>query len=694
MKRGLFDDMPLRCTQILRVLSMALPVLVVGGLLIVVCPATAGAEVRGQGWIMTRLDLDVRLDPDAGALTGEGSATLRLSDSDASALMLTLGETGQFLSVETSSAGRLSMGTTGRLATLYFDEPQSFGSEVDVSFEFSDLGRAYQCVVDREGAVASWVSGWYPHSSDGSVRAPGTTRLTVPSEWSTLSNGRLTGRADLGNLRTDTWVSERSLARSFAAGPYHVESREVDGTRVAVYLCDAHPDKAGAYLDALMLCLDALEASYGSLPYEGYAIAEVPDSLVSWGGSSEQGFSMLRSKLLSGKQVNLPLIGHEMAHSWWGNYVGSRRPGSYMVSEGLAQYGATLALEAIEGPEAATEFLRLSRDGFPSMQCARGYFRLQRKGRDQPLTKAVGGSEGSGHVLANSKGHWVYHMLRRRVGDEVFFDTLMGLVDEYGDATMSLTNLRAAFEEAAPPEARVEAFFAQWLDREGAPHLELEWDDASEDSESRVRVAIVQSGRPYDLDLEIAVDTRNGTALRTVRVSEAEQSFVLDVPGKPVRVRPDPDHRLLMWRPEYGSWWFLYLPAGRVAVWELLCIIAAGVVVGGLHSRALKLGFFERDGWFGLPWGGLVGLLSGVSGYLLGCWGGSGCLRRVVPRATKRRAGLASEVGLTVRGHGSPRRQDIVSGDRSRAILLPTSYVADADGRWIAGRQCPRRAWA
>ena len=462
--------------------------------------------------------------------------------------------------------------------------------------------------------------------------------MTVPGDWSTLSNGRLAESTDLGDLRTDAWVSDRSVARSFAAGPYHVESRDVEGRTIAVYLCTADEAKAGAYLDVLVLCLDALEASYGGLPYDGYAIAEVPDSLVSWGGSSEQGFSMLRSKLLSGKEVNLPLIGHEMAHSWWGNYVGSRQPGSYMVSEALAQYGATLALEAIEGPEAATEFLRFSRQGYPSMQCARGYFQLQRKGRDQALIRAVGGSEGTGHVLANSKGHWVYHMLRRRVGDDLFFDTLKALVDEYGGATMSLTNLRAAFEEASPAEARVETFFAQWLDREGAPRLELEWEDASEGSESRVRVTVVQSTRPYDLDLEIAVDTRNGTVLRTVRVSEAEQSFVLDVPGKPIRVRPDPNHRLLIWRPEYGSWWFLYLPAGRVAVWELLCIIAVGVVAGGLHSRALRLGFFERDGWGGIPWGILVGVFSGVSGYWLGWWGvGAGVAASLILYLSRRK---------------------------------------------------------
>ena len=44
------------------------------------------------------------------------------------------------------------------------------------------------------------------------------------------------------------------------------------------------------------------------------------------------------------------------------------------------------------------------------------YFRLLRQGQDEPLARM--GQDGVTHDLSDSKGVWVYHMLRQIVGDE------------------------------------------------------------------------------------------------------------------------------------------------------------------------------------------------------------------------------------------------------------------------------------
>lgn len=292
-----------------------------------------------------------------------------------------------------------------------------------------------------------------------------------------------------------------------------------------------------------------------------------------------------------------------------------------MVSEGLAQYGAVLTIESLDGEKAATEFLRFSGGSAPSLHCARGFFWLQRRGRDRPLTAATGGPESVGHTLANSKGVWVYHMLRRRVGDELFFGTLQALVDRYGGGSMSLRDLRRAFAEAAPPEARLETFFAQWLDRTGAPRLDLEWSDVWQEENHLARVVVTQRAKPYDLDLDIAVDTENGTELHTVRLSQAEQTYMLSVPGKPTRVRLDPEHRLLIWKPEYSSWGFLFHRFGRLLVWEIGCIFLLGVLGGCAQARALELGLLGRHSSLPVVPELLIGMAAGASACWLGWWG-------------------------------------------------------------------------
>ena len=292
-----------------------------------------------------------------------------------------------------------------------------------------------------------------------------------------------------------------------------------------------------------------MEERLGTFPYSNYGIAEILDGKVSWYAASQQGFILAKSEAFR-FGANLPLFAHEAAHAWWGNLLGTEGPGSILCSESLAQYGAVLAIESIEGPQAATEFLMSSRRGYSSEQCARGYFRMAKKGQDMPLSKLDGG--GWQHTLSDAKGHWVYHMLRRRIGDEVFFATLRGLIARYAHDDLSLDELRAAFLEAAPRSTRLERFFAQWLDRAGAPSLTAEW-EATDDGQVVLTVSQVQEGEPYDLDLELDLLTSEGPQRFALELRQRHARLELSVAGEVTGVLLDPDQRLLIWKSQYDK---------------------------------------------------------------------------------------------------------------------------------------------
>ena len=142
-------------------------------------------------------------------------------------------------------------------------------------------------------------------------------------------------------------------------------------------------------------------------------------------------------------------------------------------------------------------------------------------------------------------------MLRRRVGDGPFFATLRKLIEEFADKPMSLDDLRAAFIAAAP-KAELEGFFAQWLDRPGAPLLDVNWESAGEGNRADVIIRQSQPGEPYHLNLDVAVESAVGTRIHTIKVRERETRVTLKCDGKPTDVRLDPNHRLLIWTAEYG----------------------------------------------------------------------------------------------------------------------------------------------
>jgi aminopeptidase N len=359
----------------------------------------------------------------------------------------------------------------------------------------------------------------------------------------------------------DIWTVEQPVARSFAAGPFTVAHERTGGRDVAMYLLGAAPAAARAQARTLSRALTAMEARFGPYPYPSYAVAEVPESSVTWAAGSEQGFIMARTSMFDAPGGNLPLFAHEAAHGWWGNAVSTTGPGSRMGSEALAQYGALLSIEALEGRAAARDFLDFSRPGYNPLQCALGFFHIWREGEDVPLAALADGP--SDHNLSDSKGMWFYQMTRDRLGDAAFFGALRGLLAEFTTRPMRVSDIRAAFLAAAPADTGLATFLTQWLDRTGAPVLDVEWwslrrqavgPKQSPPGAVEVRVRQRQPGGPFALALEVQVTLRDSTTvLDTIHVQDREYSVQLELPARAIDLRVDPYQRVLMWRPKYGT---------------------------------------------------------------------------------------------------------------------------------------------
>jgi aminopeptidase N len=517
--------------------------------LLLVALATPGLLFSQEpSWETSRLDIEVRLYPDEARL--EGSATLRLRpiDGPASRLEVEIGEAMVLGAVE--GAGDrdfvVEKDSSSMKATLRFDRPVAAGEEIYLEVAFASAGRGSQMVVDGTAAFASWARTWYPIA--GSHRAPGTTRISMPRTWRAVASGGLADRTVDGDRAIETWSSERPLARSFAAGPYAVETRSIGDRAVAVYLL-SHRDRADELASALAEVMAALEARFGAYPYEGYALAEVPVELAEWTGSSEQGFFMARSDALEGP-VNIPLLAHELAHGWWGNWVRAVDPGALVVGEALAQYGAVLAIEALEGREAAVEFLRFSREGYNPIQSARGFWAMKLAGHDLPLAELSGG--GWQHNLADAKGHWMYDMVRRELGDERFFGAMVAVLEVHGGGTLSLPELRRSFVAAAEDAVQVESFLTQWLDWPGAPVLDVRWEDASADGRHAAALTIRQrTPEPYRLRVPIGIESAAGLRVHEVELIGETTRVVLEADGPPTGVVENVGHPLLIWEAAY-----------------------------------------------------------------------------------------------------------------------------------------------
>jgi len=134
----------------------------------------------------------------------------------------------------------------------------------------------------------------------------------------------------------------------------------------------------------------------------------------------------------------------------------------------------------------------------------------------------------------------------------LFFTTLRGLIKDFAGRRMALDDVRAAFVSAAPDDD-LESFFAQWLDRTGAPVIDLDWWATENGKGVHVIVTQVQGGDPFHLDLELGVTLKGGErVMHTVAITDATHEFDFPTDARPLDVSLDPNNRLLIWRPEYG----------------------------------------------------------------------------------------------------------------------------------------------
>lgn len=240
---------------------------------------------------------------------------------------------------------------------------------------------------------------------------------------------------------------------------------------------------------------------------------------------------MEHQTMSSMRDFRFGIVGHELAHQWFGDNVTCATWQDIWINEGFASYAEYLAYQYLTSQDDADAW----------MEDAHSYALERPSGSVYiPFEDAGDVSRIFDYRLSYKKGGAIIHMIRFELDDDpLFFQVLQEFQSRYADSTATGLDFKAVLEDVAGKD--FQDFFDQWYFGQGYPLYDITWGQKSDTLWIR-SIQTTSSSTPslFEMPLELNVIRTDKDTL--VRFFQDESLEVFEIPmDKTVTgVIPDP----------------------------------------------------------------------------------------------------------------------------------------------------------
>ncbi|CAN5524665.1 M1 family metallopeptidase [soil metagenome] len=373
---------------------------------------------------------------------------------------------------------------------------------------------------------------WIPCNDHPSDKASVEFIVTAPEHYQVISNGIQTEETNLPNHLKLTHYKEEVLLPTkvmvIGAADFAVNyAGTIDEIPVYSWVYPEDRDTGFKSYAAAKSILPWFEKNVGAYPYK--KLANVQSKTI-FGGMENANAIFYFENSVTDKKLEALLV-HEIAHQWFGNSASEKDWSHLWLSEGFATYMTHLYHEEKYGIDSFNNRLKEDRKKIITFS----------KNRNTPVSD----TSASGNLMqllnANSyeKGGWVLHMLRRKVGDSLFRQSIRTYYDRYKGSNANSDDLRNVFEDIS--NQSLEEFFQQWIYTAGQPELDIKWNYNKKEKEISL-VIVQQQERLFTFSLDLMIDN---SILKTAGIKNKTTtiSFAYDI--IPTSIEVDPKVNLL-----------------------------------------------------------------------------------------------------------------------------------------------------
>jgi aminopeptidase N len=275
--------------------------------------------------------------------------------------------------------------------------------------------------------------------------------------------------------------------------------------------------------------LNFLVETIGEFPFQKLANVQ---SSTQYGGMENASAIFYAENAITGNGKIDALMAHEIAHQWFGDSDSESDWSQIWLSEGFATYFADLYVLKSKGDSVFQKRMVNER---------KKIFDFYKKQQTPVIdTKAT---DLTSLLNPNSyeKGAWVLHMLRRELGDDVFYKGIQTYYQTYKYSNASTSNFQNVMERVSG--RKLDVFFKQWLTLAEYPVIDYDWIYYN----NTVRLMITQTqNTAFEFPLDVELVYADGSSeIKTIHVSYKTEPFVIDGSGEVKELKFDPNNWLL-----------------------------------------------------------------------------------------------------------------------------------------------------
>ena len=391
---------------------------------------------------------------------------------------------------------------------------------------------------------------WFPSYDTPNDFRTSELKATVEKPLMVVSNGKLLDVKDNGdNTRTYHWKMDTPYSNyltSIVVGEYtEIKNGEYEGIPVYAYGYPSEAKEVAATTKNVPAMIKFFSEKTGvKYAYPKYSQTMVED----FGGGMEnisattQIEEMIHDEREMLDEDSESLQSHELAHQWFGDYVTCRDWGQIWLNESFATYFQALWDERLKGKD----FFLFS----DVLSNQRQTINTWNQGNRRPIvTKYYANKDAMFDNYAYPGGGSVLHMLRKHLGDDLFFKSINRYLTENAHQPVSTEDLRIAIEETTGQS--MDWFFDQWLYKMGHPVFEVTKNYDAAKKQLTLNVKQTQKIDPnnefpqtefFQTYVDVEID---GNVQRVWIKPQAENNFTFDAPTNPQLINFDYEGAIL-----------------------------------------------------------------------------------------------------------------------------------------------------